>query len=78
MLCYLCSIVNKILAHVILNYFSFHFIQIKVPIFPEFRLYIKKITYILYNPSDFYKVIDIWQILQSVCKILTPTVDTFV
>ncbi len=28
-LCYLCYIVNKILAHVILNSFSFHFIQIK-------------------------------------------------
>ncbi len=27
-LLYLCSIVNKILAHVILNSFSFHFIQI--------------------------------------------------
>ncbi len=28
LLCYLCSIVNKILAHVIWNSFSFHFIQI--------------------------------------------------
>ncbi len=41
MLCYLCSIVNKILAHVILNSYSFHFIQIKknVSTFPEFGLY---------------------------------------
>ncbi len=29
LLCYLCSIVNKILAHVIRKYFSFHFIPIK-------------------------------------------------
>ncbi len=29
LLCCLCSIVSKILAHVILNYFIFHFIQIK-------------------------------------------------
>ncbi len=36
----LCSIVNKILAHVIWNYFSFHFIQIleNVPTILEFRL----------------------------------------
>ncbi len=27
-LCYICSVVNKILAHVIWNSFSFHFIQI--------------------------------------------------
>ncbi len=29
MCCYLCSTVNKILAHVISKSFSFHFIQIK-------------------------------------------------
>ncbi len=29
LLCYLCSIVNKMLAYVILNYFSFHFIKKK-------------------------------------------------
>ncbi len=29
LLCYLCSIVNKILAHVFWKSFSFHFIQIK-------------------------------------------------
>ncbi len=29
-LCYLCSIVNKILTHVIWNYFSFNCIQIKI------------------------------------------------
>ncbi len=31
----------NILAHVILNYFSFHFIQIlkNLPTFPEFELY---------------------------------------
>ncbi len=35
------SIVNKILAHVILKYFSFHFIQIlNIPTFPEFGLYL--------------------------------------
>ncbi len=28
-LCYLCSIVNKKVAHVILKSFSFHFIQFK-------------------------------------------------
>ncbi len=35
-----CSIVNKVLAHVIWNSFGFHFIQIKktVPTFPEFGL----------------------------------------
>ncbi len=31
-LCYLCSIVNYILAHVIWNSFSFHFIRIKIKI----------------------------------------------
>ncbi len=44
LLCYLCSIVNKILAHVIWNSFTFHFIfkcsQKNVPTFPEFGLYI--------------------------------------
>ncbi len=41
LLCYLCSIVNKIFAHVIWNSFSFHFIKIlkNVPRFPEFGLY---------------------------------------
>ncbi len=46
----LCSIMNKILAHVIWNLFSFNFIQIKknVPTFPEFGLYIPYILHILY------------------------------
>ncbi len=41
-LCYLCSIVHQILSHVIWNYFSFNFIQIKkknIPTFPEFGLH---------------------------------------
>ncbi len=48
LLCSLCSIVNIILAHVILKTFSFNFIQKKknVPTFPEvglyFNLFIKK------------------------------------
>ncbi len=52
LLCYLCSIVNKILAHVIWKSFSFHFIQIKtknVPTFLEFR-------------SNYFKGIMTWEI----------------
>ncbi len=54
LLCYLCFIVNKILAHVIWNSFSFHFIQIKknVPTFPGFGLYLY--LFIFYNLYKIY------------------------
>ncbi len=60
----LCSIINKILAHVIWKSFNFHFIKIKknVPIFPEFGLYYKTVWARLYGTiwdfMDYKTVLD--------------------
>ncbi len=70
LLCYLCFIVNKILAHVIRKYFSDHFIQIKktATTFLEFGLQYHGILIAIRQPWCFVNTF-LHTILQGVCKI---------